>query len=218
MKQVSLPENGIDSDAFAARFSLVIQHTKLNQSEFARRLDTSATFVGDVLRGLKKPGAEFLYQLNRVFSVSVDWLLTGKGTIHNACKVDVELMQAISLQVLVARLAIIENDATAQALLTLIREGLLDLKCSNPQMDAYLHRIRPDDSDWRIAIGIYNGHLWTDNPDFQRRNTLEAAISYFEVNQPVSKLASLVSKQAGFTQINIGTSQRIAGRDFHEGK
>jgi len=172
--------------------------------------------VSDVLRGLKKPGAEFLYQLTMAFSVSIDWLLTGKGTMHNACKVDIELLQAICLQVLIARLAIVDADTTAQALLTLIREGMLDLSSSNAKMDEYLNRIQPSDDDWRIALSIYNGHLWTDNPDFQRRNTLEAAISHFEVNAPVKKLASLVSKQGGLTQINIGASQRIAMRDYRE--
>lgn len=203
------------ADAFSARLAQIIQHHHLNQSEFARRMDTSAGFVGDVLRGLKKPGHEFLFRLKNLFNVSIDWLLTGEGTMHSATKIDIELLQAVRLQVMVARLAILEGDATAQDLLLRIRDNLLDLHADNPEFNTFLGLVNSKDSDWCLALALYNGHLWTDNPDCQRRNLLEAAIAHLEVNKPVDKLASL-ARSPKTVQINIGQSQHVAGRDYIE--
>lgn len=213
--QAAPDSTSLPSDAFASRLALIIQYNHLNQSEFSRRLDTSAGFVGDVLRGLKKPGHEFLFKLKSMFNVSIDWLLTGEGTMHSATKVDIELLRAVKLQATVARLAIVEGDVTAQAVLRSIRDGLLDLTAGNAEFSAYLDHIESNNADWHLALALYNSHLWTDNPDFQRRNLLEAAISHFEVTKTVNKLSSLTCSPKTL-QINIGSSQRIAGGDYHE--
>ncbi|OQW70579.1 MAG: hypothetical protein BVN34_00925 [Proteobacteria bacterium ST_bin12] len=213
--QVLSESTTLYADAFSARLAQIIQLHRLNQSEFARRLDTSAGFVGDILRGLKKPGHEFLFKLKSTFSVSIDWLLTGEGTMYSATKIDIELLQAVRLQVSVARLAILEDDATARDLLLRIRDGLLDLNADNTELDAFLGRINSNDADWCLALALYNGHLWTDNPDYQRRNLLEAAKAHFEVNKPADKLASL-GRSPKTVQINISPSQRVAGRDYNE--
>lgn len=214
--QETSDSTSLRNDAFASRLALVIQHYHLNQSEFSRRLDTSAGFVGDVLRGLKKPGHEFLFKLKNMFNVSIDWLLTGEGTMHSAAKVDIELLRAAKLQTTVARLALLEGDVIAQELLLLIRDGLLDVSADNTKFSVYLNRIESNNADWCLALALYNGHLWTDNADFQRRNLLEAAISHFEVSKSVDALNSLAHSPKT-VQINIGSLQRIAGRDYHEG-
>ena len=207
---------GIDTSGFSARLAQIIQQSGLNQSEFAKRLEMSAAFVSDAVRGLKKPGAEFLYGVKTMFGVSIDWLLTGKGTIHGASKIDIELFNAVRLQISVARIAIIDGNPTAQALLRLIREGLLAQATNQAELNVFLDRIIPIDSDWHLATELYNSHLWTDNPDIQRRNLLEAAISHFEARKPVDKLTSLARAPASNIQINISPSQRIAGRDYYE--
>lgn len=208
---------GIDAIGFAARLAQVIQHTGLNQSEFSRRLGASAGFVSDAVRGLKKPGAEFLYGVKTVFGASIDWLLTGEGTMQSANRIDLALLNAIRLQVSVARMAIIEGDATAQALLLLIREGLLQQATNQVELATFLDQIIHTEGDWQLAIELYNGHLWTDNSDIQRRNLLEAAISHFEARKPVDKLSSLIARTPKQNiQINIASSQRIAGGDYHQ--
>ena len=82
----AVPSLGLDG--FAARFGQAIGHTGLNQSEFARRLGVSPGFVSDVVRGQKKPGAEFLHTVRVTFGISIDWLLTGEGTLTGGSGID----------------------------------------------------------------------------------------------------------------------------------
>ena len=79
-------------DGFATRVGQAIAHTGLNQSEFARQLGVSAGFVSDVVRGQKKPGAEFLHAIRTTFGISVDWLLTGEGTVTGGSGIDLDLL------------------------------------------------------------------------------------------------------------------------------
>jgi transcriptional regulator with XRE-family HTH domain len=205
------------TDGFSDRLTLVITQTGLSQSEFARRLGASAGFVSDAARGVKKPGADFLHGVRTVFGVSIDWLLTGEGTIHGGSGIDLELLRAIRLQIAVARTAVVEADPTAKALLLLIRGGKLQEAASDPALRAFLDRIAPEDSDFDLATELYNGHLWTDDSDAQRRNLLAAAIAHFEARKPIDKFATLARATGGAIQINVGNSQRNAGRDYHEG-
>lgn len=212
--------NQVDSknfnvDGFAARLTLVIAHTRLNQSEFARRLGASAGFVSDAARGVKKPGAEFLHDVRTVFGISIDWLLTGEGTMHGRSGIDLELLRAIRLQIAVARTAVIDADPTATALLLLIREGRLQEAAADTALGAFLDRIAPEDSDFNLATELYNGHLWTDDSVSQRRNLLAAAIAHFEARKPINKLASLARASGVNVQINLSPIQRNAGRDYH---
>jgi transcriptional regulator with XRE-family HTH domain len=207
------------SDGFADRLMLVITQSGVNQAEFARRIGASAGFVSDAARGIKKPGADFLLNVRTAFGVSIDWLLTGEGTMHGGSGIDLELLRAIRLQIAVARTAVVDNDSTAKALLLLIREGRLQEAVAEPSLGAFLDRIAPEDSDFDLATELYNGHLWSDDSDAQRRNLLAAAIAHFEARKPIDKLATL-ARASGTTatniQINSGTSQRNAGRDYHE--
>lgn len=195
-----------DADGLATRLALVISQTGLSQSEFARRLGASAGFVSDAARGVKKPGADFLHALRTVFGVSIDWLLTGEGTMHGGSGIDLELLRAIRLQIAVARTAVIDADPTATALLLLIREGKLQEAASDPALGAFLDRIAPEDTDFDLATELYNGHLWTDDSDAQRRNLLAAAIAHFEARKPIDKIASLARASGVTLQIKLGPS------------
>lgn len=205
-----------DTDGLATRLALVISQTGLSQSEFARRLGASAGFVSDAARGVKKPGADFLHALRTVFGVSIDWLLTGEGTMHGGSGIDLELLRAIRLQIAVARTAVIDADPTATALLLLIREGKLQDAASDPALGAFLDRIAPEDSDFDLATELYNGHLWTDDSDAQRRNLLAAAIAHFEARKPIDKIASLARASGVTVQINLSPLQRNAGHTYNE--
>jgi transcriptional regulator with XRE-family HTH domain len=200
-------------NGFGARFSQAILHLAINQSEFARRLGSSPGFISDIVRGVKKPGAEFLASVRQTFGISSDWLLTGDGTMFGGAGINLDLLRAIRLQVAVARAAVAENNPTAKALLLLIRDGRLSEATADPALREFLDQLCGDGSDFDLATELYNGHLSTPDPATQQRNLLAAAIAHFEARKPLDKLASL-SKASGATiQINIGTHQRNAGRD-----
>lgn len=212
---LSLSTSGLEG--LAARLAQVIAHTGLNQSEFARRLGVSAGFVSDVARGVKKPGAEFLHAVRTVFGASVDWLLTGEGTMQGGSGIDLDLLRTIRLQIAVARAAVIDADPTAKALLLLIRDGRLQEAAADPDLRSFLDRIAPQDGDADLATELYNGHLWTEDPTTQQRNLLAAAVAHFEARKPIDKVAALARSSGATIQINISPSQRNAGRDYHEG-
>ena len=194
-----------------------IAHTRLNQSEFARSLGVSAGFVSDIVRGQKKPGAEFLHAVRVTFGISIDWLLTGEGTMVGASGIDLDLFRTIRLQIAVARSAVIDGDPTAKALLLLIRDGRMQDVAADPDLRAFLNRIAPADIDVDLATELYNGQLWTSEPGAQQRNLLAAAIAHFEARKPIDKVAALARSSGSTIQINISPSQRNAGRDYHEG-
>ena len=104
-------------DGLGARLSLAILHLAISQSEFARRLGSSPGFVSDIVRGVKKPGAEFLAGIKQTFGISTDWLLIGDGTMFGGAGINLDLLRAIRLQVAVARAAVVEDNPTAKALL-----------------------------------------------------------------------------------------------------
>lgn len=205
-------------DGFATRVGQAIAHTGLNQSEFARQLGVSAGFVSDVVRGQKKPGAEFLHAIRATFGISVDWLLTGEGTVTGGSGIDLDLLRTIRLQIAVARSAVIDGNTTAKALLLLIRDGRLQEAAAEPDIKAFLDEIAPTDSDAELALELYNGQLWTQDPGAQRRNLLAAATAHFEARKPIDKVAALTrgSGSNSTLQINTGTFSKVAGRDFHE--
>lgn len=209
----------LDKDSFdglGARLALAILHLGISQSEFARRLGSSPGFVSDVVRGVKKPGAEFLFGIKQTFGISTDWLLSGVGTMHGGGGINLDLLRTIRLQVAVAKAAIVQGDPTAKALLLLIRDGRLAEAGNEPEFRTYLDRLCPEDRDRDLADELYNGHLWADDPATQQRNLLAAAVAHFEARKPLDKLAALSRAQESRVQINISPNQRIAGRDFHE--
>lgn len=178
-------------DGFAARVAQAITHTGLNQSEFARRLGSSPGFVSDVVRGVKKPGAAFLYAARTIFGISIDWLLTGEGVITGNSGIDLDLLRTIRLQIAVARSAVVDGNQTAQNVLLLIRDGRLQEADAEPAIHAFLDQIAPTDLDADLVMELYNGQLWTNAPGTQRRNSLAAAIAHFEARKPIDKVAAL---------------------------
>ncbi|WP_198972771.1 helix-turn-helix domain-containing protein [Xylophilus sp. ASV27] len=205
-------------EALPARLAQVVAYAGVSQAELARRIGASAGFVSDVLRGVKRPGVEMLMGLREAFGVSVDWLLSGEGTMIGGAGIRHDLFRAIRLQIAVARAAVMEQDATARALLLLIREGQLAAAADDQAFKVLLDRVAPEDGDLDLAVELYNGHQWATDPVSQRRNLLAAAVAHFEARKPVDRLAALTGAEAepSLVQVNTGKGQRIAGRDFHE--
>ncbi|MFM2407783.1 MAG: hypothetical protein RL358_525 [Pseudomonadota bacterium] len=201
-----------NSDEVAARLMLSIAKSGLNQAEFARRLGVSAGFVSDAARGIKKPGTDFLLGMRTVFGISIDWLLTGEGTMHGGSGIDVELMRSIRLQIDVVRAAVMTGDSIARQLLRSICEGKLQESTVDSLMSSVLNRISPEDNDFNFALELYNGHLWTDDADAQRRNLLAAAIAHYEARIPIDKV-KMLSRVSSASALMLGVLERNAERD-----
>jgi transcriptional regulator with XRE-family HTH domain len=209
-----MPDDGLDGLAPLEQFALLVG--QLKQTEFARRLGVSQGFVSDVVRGHKKPGAEFLFAVRKSFGISIDWLLTGEGTLAGTSGIDLDLLRSIRLQIAVARSAILDENPFAKALLLLIRDNRMQEAAIDLGIAQFLEEIAPPDADADLALELYNGQMWTPDANAQQRNLLAAAIAHFEARKPIDKLATLSRASGSTMQVNIGTSQRNAGRDFHE--
>lgn len=215
----STSQGGADAlEALPSRLAQVVAYAGVSQAELARRIGASAGFVSDVLRGVKRPGIEMLTGLREAFGVSVDWLLSGEGTMIGGAGIRHDLFRAIRLQIAVARATVMDQDPTARALLLLIREGQLTAAADDPAFKELLDRVAPDDGDLDLAVELYNGHQWATDPVSQRRNLLAAAVAHFEARKPVDRLAALIGDdaQGSLVQVNMGKGQRVAGRDFHD--
>lgn len=110
-----------------------------------------------------------------------------------------------------------DADPTAKALLLLIRDGRLNDIERDPVLTYFLDQISSSgDSEMELAVELYNGHIWSSGSPAQQRNLLAAAIAHFETRKPLNKMAALGRASGSNVQINVGTSQRNAGRDYYE--
>lgn len=96
-------QGGKLNDSLGARLEQLITHLKMNQGEFARSLECSPTFISEIVRDIKKPGADFLARIATKFDVSLDWLICGRdvnaesGLIET--KVNIDRLKLITLRV-----------------------------------------------------------------------------------------------------------------------
>lgn len=221
MRKINQDDSVLSSqglDGFARRFGQAIARTGLNQSEFARQLEVSSGFVSDVVRGNKKPGAEFLHKVRVTFGISIDWLLTGDGTITGVNGINFDLLRTIRLQIAMVRSAIVDANPTAKAILLLVQDGRLQEVVADADIRAFIDQIPWVESDNDLALEFYNSQLWTIESDAQQRNVFAAAILHFERIKPIDKTATLANDTQGpkYLQINTGSNNKISGRDFNE--
>lgn len=178
-------------EGLGPRLALAILHLGISQAELAKRIGSSPGFVSDVVRGMKKPGAEFLHSVQHTFGISVDWLLSGDGTMQGGSGINLELLRRLRLLVAVARAGVADDDPTAKALLLLIRDGRLGEVSADPALREFVEALCLDDEDLDLATEIYNGQLATEDPAARQRNALRAAVAYFEARKPFDRLAAL---------------------------
>jgi len=106
-------------DEFGKRLLLLIKSNNLNQSDFANKLSASPSFVSDLIRGVRKPGAEILIRIRNNFNVSIDWLLFGEDAYQEEKKLNVELFKAIALRVDIVKAALSGNSQAISTLNTM---------------------------------------------------------------------------------------------------
>ncbi|MCP4131372.1 MAG: helix-turn-helix transcriptional regulator [bacterium] len=64
------------------RFIKARKHLGLSQQEMAKKADISRSFIGHVENGNQNPSYDFLSKIAETYEISIDWLLTGRGTMH----------------------------------------------------------------------------------------------------------------------------------------
>lgn len=202
----------------AGRLAQALALSGLSQAELARRVAMSPSFISDVLRGVKRPGPEFLLAVRKTLGVSIDWLLAGEGSMTGGAGIRHELFQAIRIQVAVAKAAVLEGNETARALLTLIEDGKLNLGEGAESFRRLLDDIVPVDGDLDLVVQLYNGHQWAPDPIAQRRNLVAAAVAHYESRRPFDRLAALVGEtpRRGAQQVISGSGHRIAAGHYIE--
>lgn len=166
------------SEGLGSRLAEVLADQRLTQMALAARLKSSSGFISAVVRGLKAPGADFLASLSDTLGVSVDWLLSGRGSKYGGA-IDAELLQNLVLQVRLARLAMTGTHPEAAVLL---KNALPDLDLGQPsvavgEQDAkrLLETLAEQNEDVAVAISIFNNYL-LQVPRAQRGTAINKAL------------------------------------------
>lgn len=63
---------------FSARFKNLVEESGITQTKIAKNLGVSPAQIVYYKTGKNMPGGIELYQISKLFGVSVDWLLTGE--------------------------------------------------------------------------------------------------------------------------------------------
>ena len=83
-------------------------------------------------------------------------------------------------------------------------------------MKLFLESLVAQTEDMDLATELYNGHVSINDPLAQHRSFLAAAIAHFDARKPIDKFATLEQSSGVAMQVNISSSQRNAGRDYHK--
>lgn len=200
------------------RLAQVCTREGLNQTEFALRIGVTPGFVSDILRGNKKPGCEFLTSLRQSLGVSIDWLLTGKGSMYGGEPIELALFQHIVWQIQLVRAALIDEQPAAKQLLDTLYSRQEGAASSLAESDWQAGLTSLGQDDLALAMVLYNSHLWTQDVNQRVCNIHAAVLAHFQMQKPVNNLQSLFSAlqsqrpAQSITQINIGNNIRNSGR------
>jgi transcriptional regulator with XRE-family HTH domain len=82
-KKFTITENNLGE-----RLKTIRKTQSLTQQAFARRLNTSPSYISDVEAGKTAPGSKFLTTLLRNFNINLHWLLTGEGEMEKGVEKD----------------------------------------------------------------------------------------------------------------------------------
>lgn len=196
-------QNNLDND-FAARLVATVAFSGLNQSEFAKAIDVSPGFLSDVLRGLKKPGTDFFIKLKNNIDISLDWLISGQGSMLGHKNINHEVISTIELQVGVVKAAIIDNDQTAHEIVTMLKRDDFNSSFLNPTHEIFLEKLAPNSLDLNLIVDLYNRNIQLIDNKLQRQNTISAAILFFQSAKP-SNMLSRLSGESTLPSTSINT-------------
>lgn len=70
----------VNSEAFASRLQMVMDHYHLNGSSFAESIGVQRSAISHILSGRNKPSLEFVMKILDAYpDIELYWLLNGKG-------------------------------------------------------------------------------------------------------------------------------------------
>ena len=182
--------------ATGSRVRELLVELGISQSELARRLSLSPGYVSEISRGVKRPGADFFVRLRHELNVSVDWLISGHGSMFCTDGIKAELFETVRLQVATARAAVLDQDPIAADLLQLLAVGKLDELRSDSRFSLLLDKIAPSDDDLQLAVALYNGHTTGADSAPKLRQLLASAVTFFRSRASDDKIGALIGRQA----------------------
>ena len=140
----------------------------LTQQTLAQRIGISPGFLSSVIRDLKVPGSEFLFSLKQAFGISVDWLLTGEGTMYGRNGIDVELMQNILLQYQLWYAAEVEASPAALEILKNISKTKVSPEItSSEDQEQFSARCQVVSNLLHGTAFLYNSRTYAKDPKVQ---------------------------------------------------
>lgn len=214
------------SDTLGLRLSQLIATRDLTQGEFAKRLGSSPAFISDMIRGVKKPGADFLIRLANEYQVSIDWLLMGKGSIDGRSRLDEEWLQMVMLRVDLAQWATAGNIDAARIADQLLGREITEIYDPS-DLDGVLGCLAQVNEQGALIAKLYNNFLLGADQELRAKQVLQSALQHFKSRQ-ADPLAAMVAtrnnsakKTKAFSpsdskQTIKGSNHRIAGRDYNE--
>lgn len=164
-----------------ARLKELMTANKLNQQQLAQRLNCSPAFVSDTIRGIKKPGADFLAKASTTFNISLDWLVCGIGEppingTHDA-NIKSDLFKATSKRLLLALEASKGNIAAKNIIKSQLYKE--DYILDRAELEALNLRINVKMRELEFLLSIYNSKLPHESfDDFCNRALSEAALHF----------------------------------------
>lgn len=167
------------------RIAEVAAELNINQKSMAEKLEVSQGFLSSVINNQKIPGSEFLYKLNKLFGVSADWILTGDGGMYGQKKINIQLLKEIQILIGIGRSAIVEKNATAQKILSLLKEKRLFEINDDKKIHQFLINVSNQNEYIYLVIGIYNNNVWISDSDLQRNSILSSIIDHFEFRNEI---------------------------------
>jgi transcriptional regulator with XRE-family HTH domain len=218
-----IPSSADSTFSIGKRVAEIAAAEGLNQQAFAQRIGISPGFLSSVIRDLKVPGSEFLFSLKQVFSVSIDWLLTGEGTMYGRNGIDVELLQNILLQYQLWYAAQVEASPAAQSLLQEIIEVTSSReRTSSEDQQHFLAQCQAVSNLLRGAAFLYNSRTYAKDQQ-DRHAEIQAAVRNYIASHHVPDIAAalgLGGEKAGNAvnrvEITIeGDARNFAGVNFN---
>lgn len=178
-----------------SRLQFLIKELQLNQAKFASQMGCSAAFISDVIRGSKKPGADFLSNLSTTFDVSLDWLVCGRGNppvggTHFAT------IQPEIFKVSMTNLALaLEASKGNQTAIDILKSKLNNETYQAEQTDltSLNERIRFRMSEFRFLASMYNSKSPTETiEEFSYRVLSDAAKEFDSLTEdPLLRLVNM---------------------------
>lgn len=214
------------SDTLGLRLSQLIATRDLTQGEFAKRLGSSPAFISDMIRGVKKPGADFLIRLANEYQVSIDWLLMGKGSMDGRSTLDEEWLQMVMLRVDLAQWATAGNIDAARIADQLLGREITEVYDPS-DLDGVLGCLAQVNEQGALIAKLYNNFLLGADQELRAKQVLQGALQHFKSKQ-ADPLAAMVATRNGSAkktkalspsdskQTIKGSNHRIAGRDYNE--